>query len=163
MEIHLSLCAIHLCALSDSRRARCPCRHLTASMCLQGGSSVRPNKRKSRAGLHASTEVWPRSGRGQDTVAPGGASCRLPISHPLHRGIRCCDTQGGETGHFEGYRPARNHGEVAKLERAERKEAFTTSCFCKKKKSLNGFICWPHLIPALPYSFWLCIVVCQPQ
>lgn len=142
------------------------CCHPTTSMSLQGGSLVRPNKHMSSAGLHASIEVQPKQGQGQDMVAPRGASCRQPISHPLHRGIGRCDTKAGETGHLEGYRPARNHREVG-LFGGTRKNTDMAICCFHKIKFLYGFICWTHLISteqkyflasllALPHSLFFC-------
>lgn len=102
--------------------------------CLSKGDPlVRPNNCWTALGLHGSIEVWLKRGHGQDMVAPGGASCRLPTSHPLHGGIRRCDTQGRERGHFEGYRPARNCREVGLVERCRKKTDMAISCFHKIK------------------------------
>lgn len=122
---------LHFWAWPAARKGRCPFCRPAMSMSLQGGSLVRPNNCWTALGLHGSIEVWSKQGHRQDMVAPGGASCRLPTSHPLHGGIRRCDTQGRERGHFEGYRPARSCREVGLVERSRKKTDMAISCFHK--------------------------------
>lgn len=153
----------------NAKRARCPCCHPTTSMSLQGGSSLRPNKRMSSSGLHALIEVSLKQGHGQDMVAPGGASCRLPISHPLHGGIRRCDTRGGknrplwrlstsqepqggsdQNANRRGYQlfPQKNHNSFPAFSRQPH------FIFTERSTSVEGLLIFLCL-------FWLCFSLCS--
>lgn len=80
-------------------------------------------------------------------AAPGGCLLLIVSIAPSPQGTRRYDTQRGETGHFEGYQPARNcrKGGLFEIKLAWLEMALTKNTF----KFPYGLICFPHLIQKL--------------
>lgn len=126
---------LHFWAWSKSR-ARCPSYPPRTPMFLQGGSLVRPIAHKQS---RITCIYW------------GFAQTRAMDGPSKHQGGPPVDysyltlptgasgdviSWGGETGHFRGYQPARNHKEIWLLEgpereKREKKKPDTSSCFHK--------------------------------